>query len=171
MYMQGTIEVGAFDAKTHFSELLRKIEKGIRVTVTKNGRPVATLTKATDDTTRARDAISAIVLQNGQLFVPNIFFYEMGNILHTAAHKRITKTEQHEIEYDLFELPIVFDENCDTALMMRIQEFADAYSLSFYNAAYLELSGRLQLPLLTFDSVLENAVHIESVQKYTSRKT
>jgi len=56
MYMQGTIEVGAFDAKTHFSELLRKIEKGIRVTVTKNGRPVATLTKATDDTTRARDA-------------------------------------------------------------------------------------------------------------------
>lgn len=54
--MQGTIEVGAFDAKTHFSELLRKIEKGIRVTVTKNGRPVATLTKATDDTTRARDA-------------------------------------------------------------------------------------------------------------------
>ena len=54
--MQGTIEVGAFDAKTHFSELLRKIEKGITVTVTKNGRPVATLTKATADTTRARDA-------------------------------------------------------------------------------------------------------------------
>lgn len=120
---------------------------------------------------KARDAISAIVSQNGQLFVPNIFFYEMGNILHTAAHKRITKTEQHEIEYDLFELPIVFDENCDTALMMRIQEFADAYSLSFYDAAYLELSERLQLPLLTFDSVLENAVHIESAQKHTSRKT
>ena len=60
MYMQGTIEVGAFDAKTHFSELLRKIEKGIRVTVTKNGRPVATLTKATDDTARARDACRRI---------------------------------------------------------------------------------------------------------------
>ena len=120
---------------------------------------------------KAREAISAIVSQNGQLFVPNIFFYEMGNILHTAVHKRITKTEQHEIEYDLFELPIVFDENCDTALMMRIQEFADAYSLSFYDAAYLELSERLQLPLLTFDSVLENAVHIESVQKHTSRRT
>jgi len=60
MYMQGTIEVGAFDAKTHFSELLRKIEKGIRVTVTKNGRPVATLTKATDDTTRACDACRRI---------------------------------------------------------------------------------------------------------------
>ena len=58
--MQGTIEVGAFDAKTHFSELLRKIEKGITVTVTKNGRPVATLTKATDDTARACDACRRI---------------------------------------------------------------------------------------------------------------
>ena len=120
---------------------------------------------------KAREAISAIVSQNGQFFVPNIFFYEMGNILYIAAHKRITKTERHEIEYDLFELPIVIDGNCDAALMMRIQEFADKHSLSFYDAAYLELSERLQLPLLTFDSVLENAVHIESVQKYTSRKT
>ena len=119
---------------------------------------------------KAREAISAIVSQNGQFFVPNIFFYEMGNILYIAAHKRITKTERHEIEYDLFELPIVIDGNCDTALMMRIQEFADKHSLSFYDASYLELSGRLQLPLLTFDSALENASRTEGVQKRTSRK-
>ena len=119
---------------------------------------------------KAREAISAIVSQNGQFFVPNIFFYEMGNILYIAAHKRITKTERHEIEYDLFELPIVIDGNCDAALMMRIQEFADTYSLSFYDASYLELSGRLQLPLLTFDSALENASRTEGVRKYTSRK-
>ena len=119
---------------------------------------------------KAREAISAIVSQNGQFFVPNIFFYEMGNILHIAAHKRITKTERHEIEYDLFELPIVIDGNCDAALMMRIQEFADKHSLSFYDASYLELSGRLQLPLLTFDSALENASRTEGVRKYTSRK-
>lgn len=119
---------------------------------------------------KAREAISAIVSQNGQFFVPNIFFYEMGNILYIAAHKRITKTERHEIEYDLFELPIVIDGNCDAALMMRIQEFADKHSLSFYDASYLELSGRLQLPLLTFDSALENASRTEGTRKYTSRK-
>ena len=119
---------------------------------------------------KAREAISAIVSQNGQFFVPNIFFYEIGNILYIAAHKRITKTERHEIEYDLFELPIVIDGNCDTALMMRIQEFADKHSLSFYDASYLELSRRLQLPLLTFDSALENASRTEGVRKYTSRK-
>ena len=119
---------------------------------------------------KAREAISAIVSQNGQFFVPNIFFYEIGNILYIAAHKRITKTERHEIEYDLFELAIVVDGNWDTALMMRIQEFADKHSLSFYDASYLELSGRLQLPLLTFDSALENASRTEGVRKYTSRK-
>ena len=119
---------------------------------------------------KAREAISAIVSQNGQFCVPNIFFYEMGNILYIAAHKRITKTERHEIDYDLFELPNVIDGNCDAALMMRIQEFADKHSLSFYDASYLELSGRLQLPLLTFDSALENASRTEGVRKYTSRK-
>ena len=115
---------------------------------------------------KARDAIFEIVLQNGQFFVPNIFFYEMGNILLTASHKRITKAERNEIEYDLFELPIVMDGNCDTPVMMRIHELADTHSLSFYDAAYLELSRRLQLQLLTFDSVLEHAAHIESKQKH-----
>ena len=115
---------------------------------------------------KARDAIFEIVLQNGQFFVPNIFFYETGNILLTASHKRITKAERNEIEYDLFELPIVMDGNCDTAVMMRIHELADTHSLSFYDAAYLELSRRLQLQLLTFDSVLEHAAHIESKQKH-----
>ena len=58
------------------------------------------------------------------------------------------------------------DGNCDTAVMMRIHELADTHSLSFYDAAYLELSRRLQLQLLTFDSVLEHAAHIESKQKH-----
>ncbi len=35
--------VGAFDAKTHFSELLKEVEKGGQVIVTKHGRPIAKL--------------------------------------------------------------------------------------------------------------------------------
>jgi prevent-host-death family protein len=35
--------VGAFEAKTHFSELLERIEKGEEVTITKHGTPVAKL--------------------------------------------------------------------------------------------------------------------------------
>lgn len=35
--------VGAYDAKTHFSELLERVERGEEVTITKHGAPVARL--------------------------------------------------------------------------------------------------------------------------------
>jgi prevent-host-death family protein len=35
--------IGAFDAKSHFSELLVRVEKGDEVTITKHGKPVAKL--------------------------------------------------------------------------------------------------------------------------------
>lgn len=35
--------VGAFEAKTHFSSLLERAEKGEEITITKHGRPVAKL--------------------------------------------------------------------------------------------------------------------------------
>lgn len=38
------IEIGAFEAKTRLSELLRKVEQGGRFTITHRGRPVAQLT-------------------------------------------------------------------------------------------------------------------------------
>ena len=34
-------EIGAFDAKTRLSEILRKVDKGERFTITVRGRPVA----------------------------------------------------------------------------------------------------------------------------------
>lgn len=33
--------VGAYDAKTHFSELLERVEGGEEITITKHGSPVA----------------------------------------------------------------------------------------------------------------------------------
>ena len=37
------IDIGAFDAKTHFSELLRKVQEGTTVRISKNGKQVAVL--------------------------------------------------------------------------------------------------------------------------------
>jgi len=34
-------QVGAFEAKTHFSQLLEKVEQGADFTITKRGKPVA----------------------------------------------------------------------------------------------------------------------------------
>jgi prevent-host-death family protein len=35
------LTVGSFDAKTHFSELIKKVEKGEQIIITKHGHPVA----------------------------------------------------------------------------------------------------------------------------------
>jgi len=38
--------VGAYEAKTHLTELLKRVAKGERITITKHGVPVATLQPA-----------------------------------------------------------------------------------------------------------------------------
>lgn len=43
-----TMEVGAFEAKTNFSRLLREVEKGVVVHITRRGKPVAILKKDED---------------------------------------------------------------------------------------------------------------------------
>ena len=38
-----TGKVGAYEAKTHLSELLRRVESGETITITKHGKPVAVM--------------------------------------------------------------------------------------------------------------------------------
>jgi len=46
------IEVGAYEAKTHLSELLDRVSKGERIVITKHGTPVAVLAPIADRETR-----------------------------------------------------------------------------------------------------------------------
>jgi prevent-host-death family protein len=41
-----SVSVGAFEAKTHLSSLLERVEMGEEITITKHGRPVARLVPA-----------------------------------------------------------------------------------------------------------------------------
>ncbi len=53
--------IGAFDAKTHLSELLDRVEKGEELVITRRGRPVARLVPATDAArTRAAEAVARL---------------------------------------------------------------------------------------------------------------
>ena len=47
--------VGAFEAKTHFSALLERVERGEEIVITRRGKPVARLTPANP----ARDPAAA----------------------------------------------------------------------------------------------------------------
>jgi prevent-host-death family protein len=51
-------EVGAFEAKTHLSELLAAVEKGETITITRRGRPVARLAPIDDVAARREKALA-----------------------------------------------------------------------------------------------------------------
>ena len=52
-----TFEIGSFDAKTHFAELLRKVQEGAVINISKNGKQVAVLQgKKTMQNTAALEA-------------------------------------------------------------------------------------------------------------------
>jgi prevent-host-death family protein len=46
--------IGAFEAKTHFSALLERVEHGERVIITKHGKPVARLIPINDQSTLSK---------------------------------------------------------------------------------------------------------------------
>jgi len=57
-------EIGAFEAKTKLSEILRKVEQGERFTITLRGRAVANLVPVAPDRSRARVAAAIEALRN-----------------------------------------------------------------------------------------------------------
>ncbi len=52
--------IGAFEAKTHFSALLEKVERGEQIIITKHGRAVAQLLPMGIHKTQVREAIQSI---------------------------------------------------------------------------------------------------------------
>lgn len=53
--------VGAYEAKTHLTQLLERVAKGEKITITKHGVPVATLEPADPSKrTSARDVIDQL---------------------------------------------------------------------------------------------------------------
>jgi prevent-host-death family protein len=55
-------EIGAFDAKTRLSEILRKVEQGERFTITKRGRVIAHVVPAKNHNSAARkEAIARLM--------------------------------------------------------------------------------------------------------------
>jgi prevent-host-death family protein len=60
--MDAATEVGAYDAKTHLPDLLRKVQGGMRFTITHRGRPVAELVPA-ESSARQGAGLAALRMQ------------------------------------------------------------------------------------------------------------
>jgi predicted nucleic acid-binding protein len=95
-------------------------------------------------------------LASAQVHVPALWWLEMTNILRTGCRRRtITSLEAHGFIKVLGSLPIRVE-----PLEGRASELlglALRHDLSSYDAAYLDLALRLQLPLATQDAALREA--------------
>ncbi len=125
--------------------------------------------KTENEPKSAADEIFSLINNNGQIMVPPLFWYEIGNVLLNCTKPskatgvpRITKTECAEIQRNLSLLPIATDTLADSEIRANILIYAEQYGLSYYDASYLELAVRLGLKLKTFDQDLINARNAEN---------
>ena len=108
---------------------------------------------------RIEQELNALIGGNGQIFVPSLFWYEVGNTLVTAfSGGRITMDEIRGIETDLADLPIVTDSLPDAEVRHRIRELALEKHLTYYDASYVELAMRLCIPLRSFNKRVISAM-------------
>lgn len=137
--------IGAFKAKTHLSELLERVRRGERITITKHGTPVAVL-----------------VPPEAEVIVPANWPAEMANVLLMAERRGRTRPGDAEAALDAIgRLPIRIDIGATSSRLLRA---ARASRLSAYDAAYLELALREGVPLATFDRQLAAAARKSGVE-------
>ena len=107
--------------------------------------------------------IEYVLENNGQIYVPPLFWYEIQNVLlyKTRSKKggqtRLTNTDVMDIMYDLQCLPIYTDFVPDAEIRQRIYSIAQEHNLSFYDATYFELAHRYDLALKSYDEDLMQA--------------
>lgn len=97
------------------------------------------------------------VVDNGAV-VPMLWSLEMANtMLMVQRRGRISRSDRLAAIDQIGKLPISVDGETTALIWSRIFPLAEEYGLTIYDAAYLELAVRLNLPLATRDNQLADA--------------
>ncbi len=109
--------------------------------------------EATEATARLRDS-----LIDDRAYVPSLWPVEVGSVLLAATRRgRIDMEEWSMICANLEALPIEIDPISPSRAWGAALDLAHRHDLSAYDAMYLELAVRLQIPLATLDRKLRTA--------------
>jgi predicted nucleic acid-binding protein len=116
-----------------------------------------------DETTEAVRAVFDIVATGA--WAPGIWRLEVANVLEQGVRRgRHDDAFRHAALTDLAELPIRLDAETDQHAWGATTWLASRHRLTTYDAAYLELARRRDLPLATLDRDLRSAAAAEGVQ-------
>ena len=101
-------------------------------------------------------------LQADRAIAPGLLHLEYANVLRTACKRgRLNAMQAQEAISQLAQLPIETDR--DAPAPAQLLALALRYDLSAYDAAYLELALRRQLPIATVDTALADAARVAGV--------
>ena len=105
----------------------------------------------------------------GRAFVPSLWPVELANVLLVATRRgRIRVDEWPEIRASLEALPIEIEPVSTSRVWGESLELAKTHHISVYDAMYLELAVRLQLPLATLDRALLAAAPVVGIEALSS---
>lgn len=106
-------------------------------------------------------------LEAGEAFVPAIWPLEAGNVLLVAERKkRLSQASVVRFLTLLGGLPISVEQETPERMLREIVSLAREHGLSTYDASYLDLAMRLDLPLATQDASLVKAAKKSKVPAY-----
>jgi predicted nucleic acid-binding protein len=105
-------------------------------------------------------------IESGTRFVvPVLWFFEVANTLLILARRgKIDEREHSQARRYLHLLGALVDEEGSRLALGAIADLADQYSLSVYDATYLELSLRKNLPLASRDTALNRAAKAAGIE-------
>ena len=121
-----------------------------------------------DEATGATDGLRDSLVE-GRAFVPSLWPVELANVLLVATRRgRIRVDEWPEIRASLEALPIEIEPVSTSRVWGESLELAKTHHISVYDAMYLELAVRLQLPLATLDRALLAAAPVVGIETLSS---
>ncbi|MFM8858660.1 MAG: type II toxin-antitoxin system VapC family toxin [Methylocystis sp.] len=110
-----------------------------------------------DETTPVTDAVLEQVASGGAV-TPSLWRLEVANALQMALRrKRITRSYRDEVLTQPRDMPISIDFETDAQAWTATLSLSERFSLTLYDATYLELAQRQNLPLATLDQELRAA--------------
>lgn len=116
-----------------------------------------------DETTKAIREIESQVIREGA-WVPSLWRLEVANILEMGVRRgRHDAAFRDETLTDLALLPIDTDPETERHAWDATLRLAALHRLTVYDAAYLELARRRDLPLATLDRELRTAAKKEKL--------
>lgn len=106
-------------------------------------------------------------LESGEAYVPGIWPLQVGNVLLVAERKkRLSRASVVRFLALLGGLPIIVEQETPERMLKEIVSLAREQGLSTYDASYLDLAMRLDLPLATQDASLAKAAAKCKVQAF-----